>query len=492
VFDPLAPGSLVRDRYRVQRSISVGGWGEVYRGIDQKSGHSVAIKRCLKRPRGGSSDLSDQYVARRALEEISVLKELDCPGVPRFVDSFSLDGGIDCLVMEYIEGIDLNQQVRDSTKLAGRLPSAAAAVGYVVQVCRILEYLHSLNPPMIHRDIKPSNLILRHSDSRVYLVDFGFARHIGPSAGTKSMVGTLGYAAIEQCQGHPTVLSDQYALGATLFFLLTGSQPTPFAIESLQSFRSDLPQELVDSVAKATRPAAGDRYASVAQWREHLETVWLELLKCETEAGTDSTLAGLPIAGLSQAPDSFEFQPDTDAIAEPDSEVYEPESLRPIEEDEPVSEAFPTSTIEVPVTKVADPKSASLNQWIGFAALVAISVLLVGGFYLFGPRTAGQGTYLSQPSVDTLAKAWPAPLNPKLLGVQGAAYSNGRGKITLGAVAQGAKKSGFALSLKCAQPAVLKLRWEGGGNDPVFYLRCRSQGAKRNGQPLPEVGGSGR
>jgi serine/threonine protein kinase len=478
--DPLAPGSLLRDRYRVQRSISVGGWGEVYRGIDLIAGSTVAIKRCLKRPRGGSSDFSRDYVMRRAQEEISVLKELDCAGIPSFVDSFSLEGEIDCLVMEFIDGTDLNQQVRDSTKLAGRLPAVSTVVDYVIQVCRILEYLHSLSPPMIHRDIKPSNLILCHADSKVYLVDFGFARHIGPSAGTKSMVGTLGYAAIEQCQGHPTVLSDQYALGATLFFLLTGSQPTPFAIESLASFRSDLPQALVDSVAKATQPNAVDRYASIGEWSQDLKRVWAELLTAEVQLGSDSTLVGLPLSGLTRPPDSFEFQPDTTEI-EPDSSQFSCGDDLAVSEPQGLT-AEAGSSLNLPDSRGDEANGAKqpakntpvMNHWLALVSLLALTLVLVGGFHRFGPR-ASLGTPLNQPSVDGLTSAWPAPLSPKLLNARGSVYRDANGKIVMGAVASGGSSNGFALRLQCVQPTVLKIRWEGGGAEPVFFLRCHTK-----------------
>ena len=440
----------------------------------------MAIKRCLKRPRGGSSDFSRDYVMRRAQEEMSVLKELDCPGIPRFVDSFSLEGEIDCLVMEFIDGTDLNQQVRDSTKLAGRLPAVSTVVDYVIQVCRILEYLHSLNPPMIHRDIKPSNLILSHADSKVYLVDFGFARHIGPSAGTKSMVGTLGYASIEQCQGHPTVLSDQYALGATLFFLLTGSQPTPFAIESLASFRSDLPQALVDSVAKATQCNAVDRYASIGEWSEDLKRVWAELLTAEVQLGSESTLVGLPIAGLTRPPDSFEFQPDTTEI-EPDSSHFTFVENGAASEMQVLDEN-PQSTMSVHNLSGEDASETHppvrnapvVNHWLAFGLLLGLTVILVGGFHRFGPRTS-VGTVLNQPSVDGLTSAWPAPLSPKLLNARGSVHRDANGKIVLGPVLSEGRSNGFALGLKCVQPTVLKIRWEGGGAEPVIYFRCHTK-----------------
>lgn len=280
--DPLAPGTVLRERYRIQRSISVGGWGEVYRGVDVKSGETVAVKRCLKNEPGTTADAEASYVARRVLEEMEMLRRLSFPGIPRFIDFFQIPQSesnieMDCLVMEFIEGNDLNQQIRDSVKLAGQLPDPAVSLEYAVQICRILEHLHSLNPPVVHRDVKPSNMILRHADSRVYLVDFGFARPIGITAGTKSMVGTLGYAPLEQCQGQPTTRSDQYGVGATLFFLLTGQQPTPFAIEPIGKVRDDLPKRLERCVTKATNQNQEGRYRTITEMRKELEAILADL-----------------------------------------------------------------------------------------------------------------------------------------------------------------------------------------------------------------------
>ena len=280
--DSLAPGLVLQNRFRVERSICVGGWGEVYRGVDLHSGRPVAIKRAIPTDPNGESERDPVYALRRFQEEVRVLQELDFPGIPKCLDSFTMTDGRYCLVMEFIEGVDLQRQLLDQIKLAGEMIPAATAVEYLIQACIIVEHLHALRPhPVIHRDIKPSNLILRHSDQRIYLVDFGFARPVGPSMGTKTLVGTIGYAPIEQCQGNPGPLSDLYALGATLSYLLTGKQPTPFDIQPLEQDRPDLPESLARAVAVATHNDRSHRYASVNVFRQALEDSLPELRQLE-------------------------------------------------------------------------------------------------------------------------------------------------------------------------------------------------------------------
>ncbi|MBT9583353.1 serine/threonine protein kinase [bacterium] len=267
----LSAGAVFHEHYQIIRAIRSGGMGEVYRAIDKRTGLAVAIKRMLVEAYGDGADESALYQAARFEEECKLLQNLRVPGVPTFVDSF-LDGDRRVIVMEFIEGVDLEKQVMDQIGLAGADLPALQAVEYTIQVAKILEYLHAHRPrPIIHRDVKPANIIVRHQDNAIYLVDFGLAREVGGSASTKTAVGTVGYAPLEQYRGRPTTRTDQYSLGVTLHFMLSGQQPLPLQIEPLDKIKKDLPHELCWVVRKATQQEQEDRFDSVYDFRRELE-----------------------------------------------------------------------------------------------------------------------------------------------------------------------------------------------------------------------------
>jgi len=269
----LEAGTIVHGRFKIDRAISSGGMGEVYRAFDaHKDNAPVALKRMLL-------DIADEdrdLIIRKFQEEVQVLQRLDYPGIPQFVADFMLDGSR-CIVMEFIQGTDLESEVRERASLLQErgLPPAEA-VKTVIQICKIVEYLHALRPhPIIHRDIKPANVIRRSQDGRVYLVDFGLARNVRESEAkqTKTMVGTVGYAPLEQFQGKPEQRSDQYSLAVTLHFLLTAESPIPFEIQPLEKLLPNIHPELAQIVRTATFREKDLRYQSVFDFRRELERV---------------------------------------------------------------------------------------------------------------------------------------------------------------------------------------------------------------------------
>jgi serine/threonine protein kinase len=167
--------------------------------------------------------------------EASVLKQLNHPRIPKYRDYFSLDkqtGAGLCwfgLVQDYMPGCSL-QQLLDRGKRFTEIQVRSIAT----QVLEILTYLHKLNPSVLHRNIKPSNLILG-KDKQVYLVDFGAVQNTAAVEGvTFTVVGTSGYAPLEQFWGKAVPPSDLYALGATLIHLLTGISPADLPQHNLR------------------------------------------------------------------------------------------------------------------------------------------------------------------------------------------------------------------------------------------------------------------
>ncbi|MCA9792123.1 MAG: serine/threonine protein kinase, partial [Candidatus Eremiobacteraeota bacterium] len=216
-----------------------------------------------------------ELLMRKFDEEVAMLRRLDCPGIPAFVDEFEHEGAR-CIVMDFIEGEDLEHLLTDYLRLTGQPVPAERVVDIAIQLCRILEYLHKQQPePIIHRDVKPANIILRRKDRQVYLVDFGLARGVGTDH-TKTLVGTIGYAPLEQFEGKPEARSDQYSLGATMHHLLTAEAPS-IQLEPLSMTHPDIHPELAAIIDRATSVLKKDRYDEIGQLRQALVAVMPKL-----------------------------------------------------------------------------------------------------------------------------------------------------------------------------------------------------------------------
>ncbi|MBS2038223.1 serine/threonine protein kinase [bacterium] len=258
-------GLVLNQRFEVVKRLGVGGMGEVYLGRDVQNGQSVAIKRMLIEQDVMDKELFD----RRFREEVSILRRLDCPGIPAFVEAFSEDGH-SFLVMEYIEGYSLERLLCVSTvQHEGLSPEQVATVA--LHVSRVLEYLHSLDPPLVHRDIKPSNLIIRESDQRIFLVDFGLAREVHSKSSAKTQVGTWSYAPIEQIRGFVEPRSDFYSLGVTMLELLSGEVPKALAVPPARKLLPQIPELLAQIIDRCTKAEVSMRYPEAVLLSQDLE-----------------------------------------------------------------------------------------------------------------------------------------------------------------------------------------------------------------------------
>ncbi|MGB0385643.1 MAG: SUMF1/EgtB/PvdO family nonheme iron enzyme [Ardenticatenaceae bacterium] len=206
--------TLQHGRYRIIRPIGRGGMGAVYKAYDSNLSNRVALKEAL------ASDASQRHAFEREAQRLDRLRH---PALPTVKDYF-VEGGGQYLVMEFIDGQDLGQILRQQ----GQPFPVAQVLGWADRLLDALTYLHTRNPPLIHRDIKPANLKLS-AEGQIILLDFGLAKG-GLSQHTLTgytLFGyTPGYAPLEQIQGQPTdERSDLYALGATVYALLTGGTP---------------------------------------------------------------------------------------------------------------------------------------------------------------------------------------------------------------------------------------------------------------------------
>ncbi|MEM7716631.1 MAG: serine/threonine-protein kinase [Cyanobacteria bacterium P01_A01_bin.68] len=196
--------------------------------------------------------------------EADILKQLSHAGIPDYLDYFTIVDGNSyfALVEEYLPGKSLKQLIERKQRFTEKELQNIA-----IDVLEILCYLHTLNPLVIHRDIKPSNLILGE-DKRVYLIDFGAVQDSATAQGaTFTVVGTYGYAPVEQFGGRTVPASDLYALGATLIHLATGTIPADLPQKHMRIQFQDkvsLSSSFIRWIEKLTEPDIEKRFSSAS------------------------------------------------------------------------------------------------------------------------------------------------------------------------------------------------------------------------------------
>jgi len=223
----LESGGVLRDRYRIKQFISRGGMGSIYLAEDLRlEGRLCAVKE-VRLDLSLSDETLDQTRAQFQ-REATVLARLDHPNLPKVSDFFSEEHS-DYLVMDYVPGEDLRSLMLAARQQGEFLPEKEV-LAWAGQIAGALSYMHSQDPPILHRDIKPSNLKLT-PNGVVKLVDFGLVKILAAQEDTITIVqgrGTALYTPLEQYggdTGHTDVRSDVYALGGTLYHLLTNAAP---------------------------------------------------------------------------------------------------------------------------------------------------------------------------------------------------------------------------------------------------------------------------
>jgi Protein kinase domain len=273
------------DRFELGHALGQGTFGTTHLGRELTTGRAVAIKRLaiVGLPEWKPVELFER--------EARVLRSLDHPGVPAFVDAFEDDdperGHLFYIVSEYIEGPTLQSEID-----GGRRWSPEQARALFTELLETLKYLHSLSPRVIHRDIKPSNVVLR-SDGRPVLVDFGSVRDLAArqAGGGLTIAGTAGYMAPEQAMGISDVRSDFYGLGATMAHVLTHVHPSELPRRGLRPRLSDLAgvdAELGRILERLLEPDPERRYGSAAEVLRALdgnitETAQLAVMRLESD-----------------------------------------------------------------------------------------------------------------------------------------------------------------------------------------------------------------
>ncbi len=263
-------GDVLQNRYEITGRLGQGGFGTVYKATDRRLKRDVAVKEL----RNVAPD--DRAYLWSIDREVEILAGLEHSALTDVGDYFN-EGNNYYIVMDYVPGQDLSQVLEQRGALG-----QAQALEMIDPVLDALEYLHSRIPPIIHRDIKPANIRVS-DDGRVYLVDFGLAKQYDPDTiDPRTRVSVShNYAPIEQYQkGGTDPRSDLYALGATLYTMLSGQIPpgapervVKDTLQPLNTLNSAISPRLSDIVLRLLQLQPDQRYQSVAELRQDLAQV---------------------------------------------------------------------------------------------------------------------------------------------------------------------------------------------------------------------------
>ncbi|WP_461822308.1 serine/threonine protein kinase [Blautia stercoris] len=257
-------GSIIDGKYKILNKIGQGGMSVVYLAMNERANKQWAIKEVRK------DGVKDYDVVRQGLiAETDILKRLNHPHLPSIIDVIDRDDTF-LIVMDYIEGKSLDYWLKKD----GAQPQEKV-VEWAKQICDVLGYLHSRKPPIIYRDLKPANVMLK-PDGQIMIIDFGTAREFKEtSIEDTSCLGTQGYAAPEQYGGHgqTDARTDIYTLGATMYHLLTGHNPSlpPYEMYPIRRWNPALSSGLEKIVLKCTQRNPNDRYQNCAELMYALE-----------------------------------------------------------------------------------------------------------------------------------------------------------------------------------------------------------------------------
>ncbi|HEX8247306.1 MAG TPA: protein kinase [Pyrinomonadaceae bacterium] len=396
-------GTLLQERYLIEKQIGVGGMGEVYLAVDQRFESYVAIKKTFY----NNDELGEAFE-----REARLLNSLLHPVLPHVSDYFTESGGY-FLVMQYIEGEDLFEIL----KREGSFP-IKDVLRWTDSLLDALDYLHSQEPPIIHRDIKPHNLKITPRGD-VILLDFGLAKlNSDNTTGVKSVFGySRKYSPLEQIQGTGTdARSDLFALAATAYHLLTGKPPidvlaraseiivgNPDPLPLVSEVNKEVPLGVAHILNTALALNAAGRFVSAKAMRQALENASNEASNEEAAVLPEQILP--PIAadpGIVISPENEDF-PALEAFAAGAANVSAPaaENNELAENYEFIDSkaAFPQAEASLPVeptfaqptfaqstvsgdvaTKVTPRRRASRLPLAVLAALIICAGLAAGYF----------------------------------------------------------------------------------------------------------------
>ncbi len=385
-------GTILQQRYRIDRQIGQGGMGAVYIGTDERFGSVVAIKETLC--------MDDNF--RKAIErEARLLNSLKHNALPRVSDHFE-ERGSQFLVMEYIPGEDVATMLEvDHTQF-----SVDQVLKWADQLLDALDYLHHQDVPVVHRDIKPQNLKV-NSRGDIILLDFGLAKGNPTDAGhqtaAKSIFGySRNYASLEQIQGTGTdPRSDLYSLAATLYHLLANVAPEdaltramavlsqrPDPLVPANQMNASVPRGVAGVLQKALDLNADGRPANATEMRQMLrESENYGYLADNAAVGILAPVVPGPAAPTMIMPEETRaaaaLAGGVSASTHPDN-VSQVTSIRPGLIDQ-------TAFAHAATTEAPSNGRRGLAMAAGMAVVLLVGAAAAGGLYMIKPSVFGLG-----------------------------------------------------------------------------------------------------
>lgn len=358
----LGRGLTVAERYVVERELGRGGIGVVYLARDQQLHARLVVVKVLM-----DTGSASKWTLKKFLHESEALSRIDHPNIVKVYDRGTLPDGRHFIVMEYVPGTTLREEIK-----AGPLPLGRAA-RILEQMGRALHAAHGAG--VFHRDLKPENVMIREmgeGEIDVKVIDFGIAKVTDPVSTKVTLenvyAGTLHYMAPEQMEDAPcTSAVDVYAMGVIAYEMLTGERPFQLSTSNLalafrqltdqqksgvrrspRELRTEIPSAVESVILRALRYNPGERYQSAKQFAEHL---------AKSLRGTDSD----------------------------DLQVDTVPSIAPWEQ-------------TPPPTIIAQPEKKPIARHSVMAAAVAVPLIFLG-IWWFLPRPTSQPTEPVKPPV---------------------------------------------------------------------------------------------
>jgi len=384
-------------RYEVLDELGRGAMGVVYRARDTQIGRIVALKMILTTTAScGDVELYKQRFHREA----QAAGRLSHPGIVTIHDIAEDEAGQPYMVMEFVEGKPLDACLSNGR---GGVRPSESALDIGIQVARALAYAHQHG--VVHRDVKPANILVT-ADGRVKIADFGIAKLAGAEMTQEgTSLGTPSYMSPEQFRAAAVdARSDQFSLGAVLFWMCTGRKPFDGdsvttisfqivfeALPSATQLTPGLPRELDAVLARAMAKKPEDRYANCNELAEDLEAL----------------RAGRPVKA-----------PAVPAATKRDSRGGASTSSSPADSgnDETLPITAPSglerTRASAPATIVAAPEPRRVRVWMA-AVVAGMLIALAGGVYWVragsGGAAGSPGAAVAAPPASTAAQAGGTP-----------------------------------------------------------------------------------
>jgi serine/threonine protein kinase len=298
----LEPGTILNERYRIERELGRGGIGVVYLARDKRL-HNLPVVVKLLLERLDSDDRA--WFEKKFKDEIRALAQIDHPGVVRALDVGELEDGRTYLVMQHVSGADLRSLIQPAGMELTRVANLIRQIGHALSAAH--------QNGVLHRDLKPENIMLQtlHSEEFVKLIDFGMATVLDSPGSMKTTIvaGTICYMAPEQMQGRPSMSSDIFGMGVIAYEMVTGRLPflprTPYELVELQRAGARIkPRDVrpaISEFAQAVMLSALEfdprkRHQSAAQFGDKLADALTSDLPVESRRVSESHQSGVQLA----------------------------------------------------------------------------------------------------------------------------------------------------------------------------------------------------